>query len=207
VTVGQRCHLTVTTSVAVNTMGAAALWFLRLAVLLSCGDATMGASDRTQVRRWKAVIARKSMANSTTVTSVCSNDGRLAIPTLFVLGAQKSGSSALYYDMVGAMPSLLKPVQPATQEGNNTWRGTGSKEMHFFDMQDRYEKGAKLYSSYFPPCSEVRAAGSIPLDGTPDYFGSQGLPTLIPPSVEGGDDQGDTNAATEPSSTLPPQLT
>ena len=49
-----------------------------------------------------------------------------------------------------------------------------TKEIHFFNKGDRFDQGEDLYSSYFPSCAKVRASGRIPMDGTPNYFGSQG---------------------------------
>jgi hypothetical protein len=75
-----------------------------------------------------------------------------SLPTIFIVGAQKAGSSSLFELMVGH-PLLLKGIH---------------KESHFFDGDREYEKGKEFYSStYFP----LRKSGDNPkerfLDGTP----------------------------------------
>ena len=87
-----------------------------------------------------------------------------------LLGAQKAGSTSLFYSMVKSMPALLGPkVPPARRKLDPHYF---NKELHFFDRDDRYSSGAELYASYFPSCNKL--GGRIPIDGTPNYFSPQG---------------------------------
>jgi len=123
---------------------------------------------------------RTSNNKAELTTSVCNHRGQ-ALPTVFLLGIQKGGTTTLMADMKESISVLLHPAQPKEWpiERGKQWKGGGGKEIHFFDHRERFAQGAELYSAYFPPCADVRAAGLVPFDGTPDYFGSQGLPVIV----------------------------
>ena len=101
--------------------------------------------------------------NKARVTAVCNNRTQ-AFPTLFVLGGQKCGSTTLFHDALKAIPALMQPSRHANEA---TYFG---KELHFFDQPERFAQGSALYSSYYPPCDDVRKKGRIPIEGTPNYF-------------------------------------
>jgi hypothetical protein len=121
----------------------------------------------------RATTPSQTSSTGSNISSVCNHSNGRAFPTVFVLGAQKSGSTTLMTDMVQAMPKLLSPVIHRNDPSFY------HKELHFFDKRARYDKGSHLLASYYPSCSEVRDAGLVPIDGTPDYFGSQGLPAYV----------------------------
>lgn len=111
------------------------------------------------------------------LTPVCNSKGQV-FPVLFVLGIQKGGTTTLVADLKATIPSILLPsAAPNSSDDEPRWKGGGHKEVHFFDHRERFAQGAALYSSFFPSCSAVRTM--IPIDGTPDYFGSQGLPMIV----------------------------
>ena len=114
---------------------------------------------------------------SSRLTPVCNNKGQ-AFPVLFVLGIQKGGTTTLVADMKAAIPLILLPsAGPNASNDEPGWKGGAHKEVHFFDHRERFAQGAALYSSLFPSCRGARTM--IPIDGTPDYFGSQGLPMIV----------------------------
>ena len=78
-----------------------------------------------------------------------SGDG--ALPSIFIVGAQKGGSSSLFELMTG---------HPSFCSGDH-------KEIHYFDNLAIYEKGIEHYKQMFtdPKCSRISGARFI--DGTP----------------------------------------
>lgn len=86
------------------------------------------------------------------------------LPTVFVLGAQKAGSSTLWRDLVAHFP-----VSPAKVLQGDP--GFLNKEPHFFDSDDHWEQGPEWYLNHFPRCDSYDAERRT-LDGTPNYLGS-----------------------------------
>ena len=80
------------------------------------------------------------------------HDHKGFIPNLFIVGAQKAGSSSLF-ELLTAHPLLMKGIH---------------KEPHFFDNDKEYPKGVDYYKSTFFPISK---SGGNPkerfIDGTP----------------------------------------
>ena len=62
----------------------------------------------------------------------------------FLLGAQKSGTSSLVKDLERSMAGLRGPKIPPRFRRDP---GYMKKEVHFFDSEERYAKGPKLYAS------------------------------------------------------------
>ncbi len=75
---------------------------------------------------------------------------RFREPSFLIIGAQKCGTTSLYYDL------LEHPnISPA-----------GKKEIHFFD--ENYEKGIEWYRDFFPPTGLFE--GMITGEASPRYF-------------------------------------
>ncbi len=74
-------------------------------------------------------------------------------PSVFVIGAQKGGTSSIYSYLI-QHPEILGGID---------------KELHFFDRDDRYAKGKKWYETQFskPP---LRSNPKHFIDATPDYM-------------------------------------
>lgn len=58
------------------------------------------------------------------------------LPNLFIGGAQKSGTTSLHY-FLGKHPDIFIPNVP--------------EELHFFDIDENYDKGLDWYLTYFSP--------------------------------------------------------
>jgi hypothetical protein len=71
------------------------------------------------------------------------------MPSVFLLGFQKAGTSTLFKDLRRQFPDL----EPATPlEGQEEeWQ---SKEVDFFSDPNRYKKGKQFYLKHFPKCTE-----------------------------------------------------
>ena len=79
------------------------------------------------------VVHGNSFERNRTISRRLKTQG--ALPTIFIVGAQKAGSSSLFELMIGH-PFLLKGIH---------------KETHFFDGDREYAHGEEYYSStYFP---------------------------------------------------------
>jgi hypothetical protein len=137
--------------------------------ITDCETRTLRSFKKTVSLEHRAAIAQRQATHP--ARAACSKSG-LALPTLFVLGVQKCGTTALMYNLNEAVPSLLMPTIPPGNPNNDP--EYFAKELHFFDIDRRFEQGASLLGSYFPTCDSVRSQGKIPMDGTPDYFISKG---------------------------------
>lgn len=74
-------------------------------------------------------------------------------PSFLIIGAQKAGTTALH-SMLKRHPSLLTP---------------NKKELHFFDVDERYAKGIDGYWRQFP-YKPVWPTGQIAFEATPAYL-------------------------------------
>jgi hypothetical protein len=101
----------------------------------------------------------------------CSSGGG-SLPMVYLLGSQKSGTTSLIVDMMVSMPALLAPVIPDGRKGIDPEHY--SKELHFFDNSERFAGGAKLLTSYFPRCDELKRTGRVPVE-------VRSAPSLPPP--------------------------
>ena len=77
-----------------------------------------------------------------------------ALPDFVIIGAQKGGTSFLYY-LLARHPL----VQPAAR-----------KELHFFDQPDRFAKGAEWYRRCFPRSGWKDGSRTITGEATPYYL-------------------------------------
>lgn len=73
------------------------------------------------------------------------------LPTVFIIGAQKGGSSSLY-ELMEQHPQVC---------------GSKHKENHFFDHPENYAFGVDFYKSLFADVKCDNKAGSHFMDGTP----------------------------------------
>jgi len=74
----------------------------------------------------------------------------LSGPDFIIPGASKSGTTSLYH-YLGEHEDIFLPE---------------TKELHFFDRDDKYQDGLSVYESNFPMTDDERIAGEI----TPTYF-------------------------------------
>jgi hypothetical protein len=75
------------------------------------------------------------------------------LPNFLIIGAQKSGTSWLHAMLV-QHPDVFMP----------------DSELHFFDKEDRFERGVAWYEAHFPEAGRFRAVG----EKTPDYLWANG---------------------------------
>jgi hypothetical protein len=77
-----------------------------------------------------------------------------ALPDFVIIGAQKGGTSFLYY-----LLALHPLVEPAAR-----------KELHFFDQPELFDNGAEWYRRCFPRLSSKDGQRSITGEATPYYL-------------------------------------
>ena len=82
------------------------------------------------------------------------------LPSCIVIGVRKGGTRALI-DMIG-LHSKVKPAK---------------NEVHFFDVNDNYEKGYEWYREQMPL---LEHADEIAIEKTPSYFNTP----LVPPRIK-----------------------
>jgi len=74
----------------------------------------------------------------------------LSGPDFIIPGASKSGTTSLYH-YLNEHEDIFLPE---------------TKELHFFERDNKYKEGLSEYESYFPPADDGRIAGEV----TPTYF-------------------------------------
>lgn len=87
------------------------------------------------------------------------SDGRL--PSIIIAGFQKCGTSALHQIL------LQHPDVAEAKRWDETMPGSPPKELHFFNEEVNFRKGAAWYSSCFPD-TDAQC-----LDSTPEYIRSK----------------------------------
>eukprot|EP00041_Stephanoeca_diplocostata_P013147 m.227398 g.227398 ORF g.227398 m.227398 type:complete len:345 (-) comp19239_c0_seq1:353-1387(-) len=112
------------------------------------------------------------------VPLTCGNDDTFCVrgrkvPSLFILGVQKSGTTTLHKLITDHFAAITEAnltqhslLYPESDPDPSFFR----KEVHFLDKIDRYNQGISWYSSYFPNCSKDVVA----IDSTPNYFSNEG---------------------------------
>ena len=87
------------------------------------------------------------------------------LPNVLLLGAQKAGSTAVS-DWLLANESVCGPIKLPGEPQYYT------KEVHFFDKDDRYQQGISFYSKRFRHCLMGSREGNTDylLDATPNYL-------------------------------------
>lgn len=97
-------------------------------------------------------------------------------PPALLLGAQKSGTTALF-SYLAAHPGILSPITVAEDAQ------PVKKEIHFFDWPSHYDRGLDFYWRHFPPTKDSHSADPdaylLPLDGTPNYLPSVTAPARL----------------------------
>ena len=83
-------------------------------------------------------------------------------PAFLIIGAQKCGTSALH-KYLSLHPRIVSP------------KGKEKKELHFFDFDERYNKGISFYHSMFPNLKNKQ----ITFDATPSYIFHKHVPKRI----------------------------
>lgn len=86
-------------------------------------------------------------------------------PSFYIIGAPKCATTSLY-ELFVTHPNICRSY---------------TKEVHYFDHADKWEKGAAFYTSHFnnEDCAEkLRSAGEEIhyMDSTPDYFANREVP-------------------------------
>lgn len=93
------------------------------------------------------------------------------VPSVFLLGFQKAGSSSLWDQLVnkvGLKRGCGEVGKPCTVWGHEEPLYM-KKELHHFDQDERYQRGLGFYAAHFPKCTEV-SKNDQALDGTPNYI-------------------------------------
>ena len=88
-----------------------------------------------------------------------------ALPDFVIIGAQKGGTSFLYYLLT--RHALVEPA--------------ASKELHFFDSPQRFKNGAGWYQRCFPRLGWKEGQRSITGEATPSYL----FDPLVPKRIAG----------------------
>lgn len=97
-----------------------------------------------------------------------------SLPDVMIIGCQKGGTSSLHTYLT---------QHPRMFEAD-------VKEVHFFDggldpAWDKYAEGERLYRSYFPRSSTVRAARGLAFEATPEYMHNLAAPARMAKMVPG----------------------
>ena len=127
--------------------------FLRLLVLLLVTNVMSTTRTSTDTKLFDGVYQQQQEQpiNDTASGSIRSLSGSVGyLPSLFLVGAQKSGSSSLF-ELLMQHPLILKGTH---------------KEKHFFNIDETYEKGASYYRSLFVPDGKMDP-NALFMDGTP----------------------------------------
>jgi hypothetical protein len=90
-----------------------------------------------------------------------------ALPGALIIGGQKCGTSSIYNYL----------LQHPHVEGIASWPDRRisrwlDKEVHFFNIEQRYTRGERWYRAHFAPAK----SGAINLESTPDYLTSKASP-------------------------------
>jgi hypothetical protein len=88
---------------------------------------------------------------------------------LFLLGGQKAGSTSLFDSLATHLSGTRRPVP---LQGDPQFF---DKEVHFFDIPERAEKGLKAYTEYYGQCSDPQTL-TVAMDGTPNYLQDYAAP-------------------------------
>ena len=96
------------------------------------------------------LLASAAGAIQNTTRSLASSSPSVYLPTIFLVGGQKCGSSSLF-EMLVEHPLVLKGTH---------------KEKHFFNIEDAYAKGIEYYHTLFVPNGKMDPKAMF-MDGTP----------------------------------------
>jgi hypothetical protein len=107
---------------------------------------------------WKSMTRRPFSIPFEVAFKIRQNQDR-ALPDALVIGGQKCGSTSIYRYLV-QHPQIRGVVQRPDHH-SRTWV---DKEIHFFDIDDRYRHGERWYRAHFQP----RREGVINVEATPN---------------------------------------
>ena len=94
-------------------------------------------------------------------------------PTILLVGAQKCGSSSLWFDLVTQVEGTLKArPTPGLEPGYFV------KEQHFFDHDERFRQGMAFYVAHYPTCTRG-ARARYAIDATPEYLYFPGMAARV----------------------------
>jgi hypothetical protein len=94
--------------------------------------------------------------------------GAHTIPTVFLPGAAKCGTTSLFRDLRAVTPGLITASPPISNRGGR-WPNRLWKEVNFFNKDAFYSKGMGGYALRYPACPAV-GSGRKAIDSTPDYM-------------------------------------
>jgi hypothetical protein len=97
--------------------------------------------------------------------------GRL-IPIMYLIGAQKSATSSFAEEFAKGHNVVL----PEMGSWQPSQRMLFSKELHFFDYPERYNKGQHFWLSHWPTCPRTHMVGA---EFTPSYLSTWETPQRI----------------------------
>lgn len=97
--------------------------------------------------------------------------GRL-VPIMYLIGAQKSATSSFAEEFAQGYNVVL----PEMGSWTATQRMFFSKELHFFDYPERYNKGKNFWLSHWPTCPRTHMVAA---EFTPSYLSTWETPQRI----------------------------
>jgi hypothetical protein len=106
----------------------------------------------------EAITIHDSLALATAQGNVTSSVSAIIVPNVLLVGAQKAGSSTV----AKWLSSLKSTCDAQTFDNEPPWYG---KEVHFFDIQERFEHGKEFYARRFDHCG----SSDLVIDATPNY--------------------------------------
>ena len=86
------------------------------------------------------------------------------VPTVFLLGGQKAGSTSLFGTLVAHVIGMRNPT-PLPGDPDFF-----EKEVHFFDIPHRANMGLAHYTKYYGACPNATEPTAAGMDGTPNYL-------------------------------------
>lgn len=139
------------------------------ALALYAGDA----SKLEAQRPGPSIAAAVNKTGNTTVPGQCLDHGG-CYPLMYVLGAQKSGTTSMFDQMV--------------DQGACGYGSGNGKEAHFFDTKWRPNTDPTKYIKQYGGGHNHRCEGNLYLDATPDYirhwFAPQRMKDMIPVQLQ-----------------------
>lgn len=110
-------------------------------------------------------------ATASTQTGNLCMQGRL-VPIMYLIGAQKSATSSFAEEFAKGYNVVL----PEMGSWTKSQRMLLSKELHFFDYPERYNKGQHFWLSHWPACPTTHMVAA---EFTPSYLSTWETPQRI----------------------------
>ena len=126
--------------------------------------------------------------NALSEACACYTPTARRVPTVFVIGCQKCGSTSLHTaitnhrDVIEARDVARRMRINGKKTHINV--GIAGKELHFFDNANRFRRGLGYYLCHFPPRSmhahnNDKTRHVVSIDSTPDYLSVPWVPVNI----------------------------